>query len=112
MGAAQQAAERYVEAVCAEDMEALLALFQAGAVVRNQLGTFEGLDAIRGFYADVAFAGKARPVIVRCHEEGDVAMVELEATSPLGDPEHKAYAVDVFHVDEAGLVTRLDIYFG
>ena len=54
--------------------EGLLALFHPDAVIRNQIGTFEGHEAISGFYRDVAFAGKARPRVVRCHEEGRVAI--------------------------------------
>ena len=111
VGAAADAAQAYVEIVRAADMDRLLALFHPEAVVRNQLGTYEGHDQIAGFYRDVVFAGKAQPEIVRLMEVGDAAMAELAATSPLGRPDQVAYAVDIFHVDDAGLVTKLDIFF-
>lgn len=106
-------AERYVRAVNDADEATLLALFSPDAVpvLRHPLGTFRGPAEIGGFYRDVVFAGKAQTEITRLVAGAGVEIAQIEATSPLGEPGNRAYAVDVFELDGRGLIVALDIYY-
>ena len=103
--------ERYVAAINAEDGTALMALFAEGAVLHHPLGTFTGREEMLGFYTDVVFAGKAQTEIVTSCVEEHREWIEIEATSPLGDPGNRVHAADVFDLDGEGLVQRLAIYY-
>ncbi len=110
---AAQAAEAYVAAINAADVDALLALFAPGAEMRNPAGTFSNPDELRGFYEGTALAGKTQLTVVAIGEESDtVATAELEATSPLspeGTPPLRA--IDVFTIDAEGRIVDLDITY-
>lgn len=108
---ARQAAERYVHAVNAADIRALLALFAPDAVLRHPTGTFAGHEKIQGFYESLVFAGKAQLTTVRLMSEGNAAMMEISATSPFAPPGHKKETVDVFQVDPAGKITELTVFY-
>lgn len=102
----------YATAINAADVDALLALFRDDAVLHNPAGTFEGSDAIRGFYESVVLAGKAQ-LTVRSVTRADDHHVtaELAATSPLGEPGNEVLAVDDFTLDDDGRIARLDIVY-
>ncbi|MFE5283586.1 nuclear transport factor 2 family protein [Nocardia sp. NPDC056611] len=101
----------YVRAVNAADEPALLALFAPGAELRNPRGIFTGHDEIAGFYRDVVFAGRARTEITRVIPGPAVEVAQLEATSPLGKPGNRTYAIDVFGLGPDGRITTLEIYY-
>ncbi|MGW2659638.1 nuclear transport factor 2 family protein [Nocardia tengchongensis] len=104
-------AEDYVRAVNAADEPALLALFAIGAELRNPRGTFSGHDEIAGFYRNVVFAGRAQTRITRVIPGPAVEVAQLEATSPLGAPGNRTYAIDVFTLDPDGRIATLEIYY-
>jgi hypothetical protein len=110
MSLARRAAQAYVDAVASDDLDGIVGLFAPGAVLQNQTGRYEGLDAIRGFY-DMIVAARVRPTVERILDDGPVAVLQMSAVSALGDPEQRAHAVDVFTVDDDGKVISLDIYF-
>src|SRR5437870_3894466 len=56
---AREAAQAYVDAVNAADLDGLLDLFAKDAVLRHPSGVYEGIDALAGFYGDVVFPAQA-----------------------------------------------------
>ena len=50
-------ARRYVAAMNAGDIDAMMGLFASGAVMRHPTGVYAGDAAIREFFVDVAFEG-------------------------------------------------------
>jgi hypothetical protein len=58
----------------------------------------------------VVLAGKAVTEIERQFSDGDAEIVQIRASSPLGEPGQYVHAVDVFRMRD-GLIERLDIYY-
>ena len=60
---ARTTADAYIDAVNAVDLDGLVALFAEDAVLDHAVGTFQGTDAIRAFYAEnvLAFAPQVEP---------------------------------------------------
>jgi ketosteroid isomerase-like protein len=103
--------QQYVEAINAADLDALLALFAEGAVLQHPMGTFTDPESMARFYRDVVFAGQAVTRIATTSRDGNRVWVEIEASSPLGEPGNKVYAADLFELDETGRISRLAIYY-
>lgn len=109
--------EGYVAAINAADADAVVALFADDAVLVNPLGTFTGSDEITGFYRDVVVAGQAvlgvGAVTVDDLAEAGATVVRAEviATSPLDPDGGQLVADDVFHLDAAGRIVRLEITY-
>ena len=107
----------YVAAINAGDADAVVALFADEAVLVNPLGTFTGSDEITGFYRDVVVAGQAvltiGEVVVDATDgsAGAVVTAEVVAASPLDPDGGQLVADDVFHLDAAGRITRLEITY-
>ncbi len=108
----------YVAAINAADPDAVLALFADEAVLVNPAGTFTGPDEITGFYRDVVVAGQAvlTAGAVTVSDEADgsataVVRAEIVATSPLDPDGGQLVADDVFHLDAAGRIARLEITY-
>lgn len=103
-------AESYVDAVNRADLDGLLRLFAADAVLQHPAGRFEGQSEISDFYTNVVFKGQAVTEIERLHVTDDAEIVQLRATSPLAEPGHYVYAIDVFAIDD-GRIQTVDIYY-
>ncbi len=104
-------AQRYVDAVNAQDGHGLLALFADDALLLHPVGRFEGKEAIAGFYRDVVFSGQARTTIANQWLLDGVEVALLEATSPLDPNGGIVHAADVFTLDETGTLIRLEIFY-
>ena len=108
--------EGYVAAINAADAEAVVALFADDAVLVNPLGTFTGSDEITGFYRDGVVAGQAvlgvgAVTVDDLAEAATVVRAEVIATSPLDPDGGQLVADDVFHLDAAGRIVRLEITY-
>jgi ketosteroid isomerase-like protein len=103
-------ARAYVEAMNSADLEAMLALFAPGAVVRHPTGVYTDLDAIRGFFVEMVFAYSARLHNVEALEAGDMAWLEVEAESEVTPGRQRV--VDVFRLDTQGRIVDLGVYSG
>lgn len=106
---ARDAATAYLAAINAADLDAVRELLADDATLFHQLGTFEGPEAVLGFYRDVVF-----PAGVVAEPEGWIVdegacVVQLLAHSPLA-PGQDLHYIDVFRVNERGEVTSLTIY--
>ena len=105
------AAERYVEAVNNADAKALLALFAENAIIKHPVGTDYGHEEIADLHTDVIFADRNHAEIVRRIEQGNVEVVQLQVFSPLREDEPPVDTVDIFTLNDEGLVQHLDIYY-
>jgi predicted SnoaL-like aldol condensation-catalyzing enzyme len=103
-------AERYVEAVNNADSAALLALFAEDAMLTHPVGTDTGHSEIADFHTDVIFEGQVRMTIVRSIEKGNIEVAQLEGNSPLNE-DTTIHTVDIFTLNDKGLVQALDIYY-
>ncbi|MBB3601412.1 ketosteroid isomerase-like protein [Mycolicibacterium sp. BK556] len=103
-------AEQYIEFVNRADIDALMSLFSPGASLFHPAGEFTDTAAIRNFYESVVFAGQAVTEIQATFADGDTQILQIRASSPLGEPGNYVHAADVFKI-EAGLIERLDIYY-
>jgi ketosteroid isomerase-like protein len=104
-------AERYVEAVNNADSAALLALFAEDATLTHPVGTDQGHLEIADFHNDVVFAGQLHMTITRQIEQGNIEVAQLQGTSPLDEDGMTVHAVDIFELNDDGLVQNLDIYY-
>jgi hypothetical protein len=103
-------AQRYVEAMNHGDIEAMMALFAPHPVLRHPTGVYEGVEAVRGFFLDTAFAYSAHLVPIVGRAEADLAWLEVEATSDVTPGRQRV--VDVFRLDTEGRIIDLGVYSG
>ena len=110
MAGAADVAERYVAAMNAADLDAMLALFAPDAVMRHMTGVYAGREALRGFFVDVAFGNAARLERIALQATDDMAWLEVEATSQVTDGRQRV--VDVFRLAPDGRIADLGVYSG
>ncbi|MCW2654113.1 MAG: steroid Delta-isomerase [Mycobacterium sp.] len=103
--------ERYVEAINNADSAALLALFAEDATLTHPVGTDRGHIEIADFHNDVVFAGQVHMTITRQFEQGNLEVVQLQGSSPLDEDGTTLHTVDIFELNDDGLVQTLDIYY-
>jgi hypothetical protein len=101
-------ADRYFEVVRNRDVDGLVALYAADAVITLPHGAqVAGIDAIRAFQTDVN--GRAAPYPTpgpRTVGASEIA-VEIKAQLPDGTVRNTA---NFFYLNEAGLIERLSVY--
>src|SRR3981081_4227665 len=103
-------AQRYVDAINSADGDALLAIFAEDATLTPPVGTDTGHTEIADFHTDVIFEGQVRMTIVRSIEQGNIEVAQLEGNRPLNE-DTTINTVDIFTLNDAGLVQTLDIYY-
>ena len=104
---ARATAEAYVDAVNAVDLDGLVELFAEGAVLDHAFGTFEGTEAIRAFYAENVLAFTPQVASSDWLEQGRTVTFHLEASVDGATSQ----TVDHLTVDDAGLITHLEVGF-
>src|SRR5438045_1598197 len=112
--AARKAADTYHAAVNAKDLALLRTIFAENATLAvpaaitpgNPQGTFQGIENVMGFFANVSFPDKATLTNTHVYEDANTCIVELQGQLP----ERKVEAVDIFTVGDDGLVTRMAVY--
>lgn len=103
-------AEKYIDAVNRADLTSLTAMLAPDAILRHPTGTYSGIDEIAGFYTSVVFHGKAVTEIQRLFIVDGTEILQLRASSPLGEPGSYVHAVDVFTLQD-NLINELEIYY-
>ena len=104
---ARTTAEAYVDAVNAVDLDGLVALFAEDALLDHTFGTFEGIAAIRTFYAENVLAFTPQVTSSDWLEQGRTVTFHLQA----GVDCATSQTVDHLTVDAAGLITHLEVGF-
>jgi ketosteroid isomerase-like protein len=103
-------AQRYVEAMNAADIDRMMSLFAPHAVMRHMTGTYEGREAIRTFFIEIAFGNSARLERIVLSSQADMAWLEVEARSDVTPGCQRV--VDVFRFGPGGLIEDLGVYSG
>jgi steroid Delta-isomerase len=103
-------AERYLDAVNKADTAALLALFADDATLTHPVGSDQGHTEIADFHTDVIFEGQVRMTLSRNIEHGNIEVAQLEGSSPLNE-DTTVHTVDIFTLNDEGLIQTLDIYY-
>ena len=103
-------AQRYIDAMNAGDIDAMMSLFAGGAVMRHATGVYADAGAIRDFFVEIAFGNSARLQCVEVLEQGNRVVLEVEAVSKVTPGRQRV--VDVFRLDEQGRITDLGVYSG
>jgi ketosteroid isomerase-like protein len=106
---ARAAADRYIAAINAGDVDALRAVFDHDATLVHPSGTYEGVDAILAFYRNIVLAFETQIHATSFADKGDRCIVEMEGRTP--HAERTQAAADVFTVGPAGQVTHLRITY-
>lgn len=104
------AAHTYVECINSKDLETLMSLFAEDGKLVHPYGVFEGKDKLAEFYGGLVMVADTHLSIGRVAAEGCVCSIEVIGISPQA-PDKPQYAIDLFEVNDAGLVCELAIYY-
>ncbi len=113
---ARKVADTYRESVNSKDLDLLRTIFAEDVVLqvptmamtlKNPDGIFHGIDAAMDFFASTSFPAQAILTYTHVYEDGNSCVVELEGRLP---PGNSVEALDIFTVNDAGLVTRMAVY--
>lgn len=113
-GSARDAAETYKRAVNSKDLDLLSTILSddvtvcvpPGLLPGNPTGTLHGKEAAMGFFSNTSFPEKAVLTYTGVYEDGQTCVVELSGQLP----DRVVEVVDIFTVDEDGLLTRFAVY--
>jgi hypothetical protein len=107
---AKQAALAYVEYINSKNLEGLLALFAEDGQLTHPYGVFKGKDKLEEFYGGLVMKADTQLSVGRIAAEACVCSIEVKGVSPQA-PDKAQYAIDLFEVNEQGLVKELAIYY-
>ena len=107
---ARAAALAYVECINTKNLDKLLALFAEEGVLNHPFGVFAGKAKLAEFYGGLIMHMDTQLTLGRIAAEGRVCTVEVKGVSPQA-PDKAQYAIDLFEVNEQGLVKELAIYY-
>jgi len=107
---ARAAALSYVECINTKNLERLLALFAEDGVLTHPFGVFAGKAKLAEFYGGLIMLMDTQLTTGRISAEGNVCTIEVVGRSPQA-PDKAQYAIDLFEVNEQGLVKELAIYY-
>ncbi len=107
---ARASAHSYVEAINTKNLDQLLALFADNGELIYPFGVFSGKQKLAEFYGGLVMLADTTLTIARESAENTVCCIEVIGISPQA-PDKPQYAIDLFEVNEAGLVKNLSIYY-
>lgn len=107
---ARAAAKTYCDCINRKDLDGLLAIFAEDGELVHPFGVFSGKQKLAEFYGGLVMLADTQLTIAREAAEGRVCTIEVIGVSPQA-PDKKQYAVDLFEVNEQGLVKNLSIYY-
>jgi hypothetical protein len=108
--AARHAALTYVDCINTKDLPRLLALFADDGQLNHPFGLFQGKAKLEEFYGGLVMLADTQLSTGRIAAEGNVCSIEVMGVSPQA-PDKAQYAIDLFEVNEQGLVKELAIYY-
>lgn len=107
---ARAAAHVYVSCINSKNLEGLLAIFADDAELIHPFGVFSGKQKLVEFYGGLIMHADTQLTVGRESAENNVCCVEVVGVSPQA-PDRPQYAIDLFEVNEMGLVKNLSIYY-
>lgn len=107
---ATRAALAYVEHINAKNLPPLMDLFAESAHLVHPYGLFEGREKLAEFYGGLVMLADTSLSVSSVTSEANRCVIAVTATSPQA-PGKAQYALDLFSVDEAGLIVELAIYY-
>ena len=107
---ARAAAHNYVAAINSKNLEGLMAIFADDAELVHPFGIFSGKQKLVEFYGGLVILADTKLTIARESAENNICCVEVIGVSPQA-PDKPQFAVDLFEVNDEGLVKNLSIYY-
>lgn len=107
---ATRAALAYVEHINAKALQPLLDLFADNAKLIHPYGLFEGKDKLAEFYGGLVMLADTSLSVTSVTSEANRSVIAVTAVSPQA-PGKAQYALDLFTVNEVGLIVELAIYY-
>jgi hypothetical protein len=107
---ARIAAFTYVECINTKNLQRLLALFADNGRLVHPYGLFEGKEKLAEFYGGLVMLADTQLSVGRMTAEGSIATLEVVGVSPQA-PDKAQYAIDLFQIDDEGLISELAIYY-
>ena len=113
---ARAAADIYRESVNKKDLALLRTIFAPDVELlvptmalelKKPDGVFRGIEEAMDFFATTSFPAQAILTFTHIYEDGNSCVVELEGRLP---PGNSVEALDIFTVNDDGLVTRMAVY--
>lgn len=107
---ARAAAHNYVDAINNKNLESLMSIFSDDAELVHPFGVFSGKQKLVEFYGGLVMLADTKLTVARESAENTICCIEVIGISPQA-PDKPQYAVDLFEVNEIGLVKNLSIYY-
>jgi hypothetical protein len=107
---ARAAAHTYVACINSKNLDGLLAIFAEDAELVHPFGVFAGKAKLVEFYGGLIMHADTQLTVGRESAENNICVVEVVGVSPQA-PDKAQYAIDLFEVNEQGLVKNLSIYY-
>lgn len=107
---ARAAAHSYVACINSKNLDGLLAIFADDAELLHPFGVFSGKEKLQEFYGGLVMLADTQLTVARESAENSICCIEVIGISPQA-PDKPQYAIDLFEVNEAGLVKNLSIYY-
>lgn len=104
------AAHNYVAAINNKNIENLMAIFSDDAELVHPFGVFSGKQKLVEFYGGLVMLADTKLTVARESAENNICCVEVIGVSPQA-PDKPQYAVDLFELNDEGLVKNLSIYY-
>lgn len=107
---ARAAAHTYVNCINSKNIDGLMAIFAEGAELVHPFGVFAGKQKLVEFYGGLVMLADTQLTVARESAENNICAIEVIGVSPQASDKPQ-YAVDLFEVNEQGLVKNLSIYY-
>ena len=107
---ARAAAHTYIAAINTKNLEQLMTIFADDAELVHPFGVFSGKEKLVEFYGGLVMLADTKLTVSRESSENNICCVEVIGVSPQA-PDKPQYAIDLFEVNEQGLVKNLSIYY-
>lgn len=105
--------EKYMKALCGQDLDGIVALYAQDATVEDPIGTpiHTGKAAIREFYSKATSVKLSASLSGELRIAGDFVAFPFTIIIPSEKGETRMEIIDTFKFNEQGLVTEMKAYW-
>ena len=113
-GQAQRVVDRYLNALRRRDWAAIVELYAEEATLEDPVGSepVVGREAIERFYRRALTQPILGELTVPLRVSGRAVAFPFRASAERGTTRHETDIIDVFHLDEQGLIHSMQAYWG